>query len=81
MDDKIKELAKPLKEYLEEHYDPHCQVVVSMDTVKVIRTEEQKIFEPQPYGCTSKKGTTKLDATCQMIADSVQKVLQKPSEQ
>lgn len=47
MDEKIKELAKPLKEYLEEHYDPHCNVVVNMDTVKIVRTEEQHVFEPQ----------------------------------
>ena len=48
MDEKIKELATPLKKYLDEHYDPHCQVVVSVDTVKIVRTEEQYIFEPQP---------------------------------
>lgn len=47
MDEKLKELAKPLKEYLEENYDPHCNVVVSMDTVRIVRTEEQQVFEPQ----------------------------------
>ena len=47
MDEKIKELAAPLKKYLEERYDQHCYVVVSMDTVKIIRTEEQHMLEPQ----------------------------------
>lgn len=47
MDEKLKELAEPLKKYLEEHYDPHCQIVVSMDTLKIVRIEEQHVFEPQ----------------------------------
>ena len=47
MDEKIKELTEPLKKYLEEQYDPHCHVVVSIDRVQIVRTEEQYIFEPQ----------------------------------
>ena len=39
MEKKIKELSKPLVKYLEENCDPYTYVVVSMDSIKVMRTE------------------------------------------
>lgn len=39
MDYKLKELSKPLLEYLEENGDPYTYIVVSMDSIKIMRTE------------------------------------------
>lgn len=48
--DQLQELALPLKEYLEKNYDPHCEVVVSFNGVKIIREEmylpAEKIHQP-----------------------------------
>lgn len=43
----IQQLAEPLKKYLEENYDPHCSIVVSMDAVKIVRIEAQLLLTPQ----------------------------------
>lgn len=39
MDHKLKELSKPLLEYLEKNCDPYTYIVVSMDSIKIMRTE------------------------------------------
>lgn len=41
------DVAKPLIHYLEGHYDPHCKIEISTDTVKVIRTERQDVIVSQ----------------------------------
>ena len=35
----LERLAKPMKEYLEKNYHPHCAVVITMDNVKVVETK------------------------------------------
>lgn len=35
----LKELSKPLLEYLKENGDPYTYIVVSMDSIKEVRTE------------------------------------------
>lgn len=40
--DKIKEievLCKPVLEYLNNNYNPHCSVIVSIGSIKVVSTE------------------------------------------
>lgn len=35
----VKELCKPIREYLANNYDPHATFIISMDSIKVIRDE------------------------------------------
>lgn len=37
--EELQELALPIKRYLENHYDPHCEVVISLDGIRLNRTE------------------------------------------
>lgn len=39
MEKHLKELSKPLLEYLEKNCDPYTYIVVSMDSIKIMRTE------------------------------------------
>lgn len=37
--EELQELASPIVQNLEKHYDPHCEVVISSDGIKLNRTE------------------------------------------
>ena len=45
MNKELENIAVPLKKYLKEHLDPHCSIVVDMDTVRVVRVEEQRLLK------------------------------------
>lgn len=34
--DELKELSKPLAEYLKEHYNPHTTITIIQDKVKIV---------------------------------------------
>ena len=42
--DELLRLSEPLMQYIEANYDPHCAIVVDMDSVKIVRTE---VFMPK----------------------------------
>lgn len=33
----ISELAKPIVDYLKENYNPHCEIVIGFNSVKVVQ--------------------------------------------
>ncbi len=35
----LKELSKPLVDYLRENYDPYCEVVISATHIRLVRDE------------------------------------------
>lgn len=35
----LAEIARPLKEFLEKYGNPHCAIIVDMDTVKMVSTK------------------------------------------
>lgn len=35
----LRDLCKPICEYINEHYDPHTQIIITDDHVKVTRDE------------------------------------------
>ena len=42
---KLEELARPLAEYLAEHYDPHCCIVVTDGRANIYQSQMQAIFK------------------------------------
>jgi len=48
MNEKTKEfetLTKPLNEWLQKNYDPHCKIIISCDGAEVVRGELGVPFE------------------------------------
>ena len=37
--DKLKELCRPLVEYLEQNKNPYCKIVISQDSIKLVSTD------------------------------------------
>ena len=35
----VKELCKPIREYLANNYDPHTTFLISMDNINIVRDE------------------------------------------
>jgi intracellular sulfur oxidation DsrE/DsrF family protein len=36
---KLEELCRPIVNYLKENYNPHCEVVISQDAIRLVSTE------------------------------------------
>lgn len=45
--EEFKTLAKPLNEWLQKNYDPHCNIIISYDGAEVVRGELGISFEVQ----------------------------------
>lgn len=40
MEDELLEIAKPLIEYLNNNYTPHCKIIVECDSVEIVECIE-----------------------------------------